>query len=91
MGLYRDRHYVGVMEKRIEATIWGLGFRDIESPTMENQMEETMDIEMEIGRIQGFICISLAEIRGTICSILMGGLQVRMRSLKSTNIPSQSL
>ena len=67
----------------MEFTIWGLGFRDIESLTMENQMEETMDIEMEIGRMQGLIYVSLTEIRGAIRSTLMG----RMRSLKSTNIP----
>ena len=32
------RGYIGIMEKKMETTIWGIGFRDI-LPIMENQME----------------------------------------------------
>ena len=40
---------MGIMEKKMEATTMGLGFRV--PPIMENQMEKKMEHEMDTGGI----------------------------------------
>ena len=40
---------MGIMEKKMEATTMGLGFRA--PPIMENHMEKKMENEMETGGI----------------------------------------
>ena len=44
LGTPRNRR---IMEKKMEATILGLGSRVIYTPMMENQMEKKMENEME--------------------------------------------
>ena len=53
MGLCRGL-YKWIMEKKMETTIWGLGFRaygfrvsGYYPPIMENQMEQELDNEVE--------------------------------------------
>ena len=54
-GVYRG--YIGIMEKKMETTLSGLGFRVLGFPKlgvptiMENQMEKKMENEMEPGFI----------------------------------------
>ena len=48
-GLRLYREYIGMMEKKMEATIWGLGFRGIIPPIMENHMEKKIANELESG------------------------------------------
>ena len=38
-----------MMEKKMEATIWGSGFRGIIPPIIENHMEKKMANELESG------------------------------------------
>ena len=40
---------IGNMEKKMEASRWDLGFRDILPPVPENQMEKNIEHEMETG------------------------------------------